>query len=148
MRSAATCRSPGPSSRRLAVTTFAPSAWSSRAASAPIPSLAPVTTQIFPPSPSSTGGYVTGPMTTIYLSRHGQTDWNAQRRWQGHADPPLNEAGRRESLALGEALEARGISRVYSSDLARARETAKIVGRVLAVEVELDARLREVDVGE
>jgi probable phosphoglycerate mutase len=87
-------------------------------------------------------------MATIYLATHGQTDWNAQRRWQGHADPPLNDAGRRESLALGEALSGSGISRVYSSDLVRARETAEIVGRVLAVAVELDARLREVDVGE
>ena len=87
-------------------------------------------------------------MTAIYLARHGQTDWNAQRRWQGHADPPLNEAGRRESRALGATLAGCGIARVYSSDLARARETAEIVGRVLAVEVVLDARLREVDVGE
>ncbi len=87
-------------------------------------------------------------MTTIYLARHGQTDWNAERRWQGHADPPLNEAGRRESLALGAALGGRGLSRVYSSDLARARDTAEIAARTLGIEVELDARLREVDVGE
>jgi probable phosphoglycerate mutase len=104
--------------------------------------------QIFPPGPSSTDGYLTRPMTTIYLARHGQTDWNAQRRWQGHADPPLNQAGRRESLALGASLAGRGISRVYCSDLERARETAEIVGRALWVELELDERLREVDVGE
>jgi broad specificity phosphatase PhoE len=87
-------------------------------------------------------------VTTIYLARHGQTDWNAQKRWQGHADPPLNAAGREESQALGAALAGRGISHVYSSDLERARETAEIVAGMLDLEVEVDVRLREVDVGE
>ena len=87
-------------------------------------------------------------MATIYLARHGQTDWNAQRRWQGHADPPLNEQGRAESRALAAALAGRDITALVASDLSRARETAEIVGAALGVEVELDPRLREVDVGE
>ena len=87
-------------------------------------------------------------MTTIFVARHGQTDWNAEHRWQGHADPPLNERGRAEAQALAESLASRGIEAIYSSDLARGRETAEIVGARLGLPVVLDARLREVDVGE
>jgi broad specificity phosphatase PhoE len=87
-------------------------------------------------------------MATLFLVRHGQTDWNAERRWQGHADQPLNDAGRAEARALSEAFRGRGLTRIYSSDLTRARETADVVGAVVGVPVELDARLREVDVGE
>jgi broad specificity phosphatase PhoE len=87
-------------------------------------------------------------MTTIFIARHGQTDWNAEHRWQGHADPPLNERGRSEAQALAASLALRGIEAIYSSDLARARETAEIVGARLGLPVVLDARLREVDVGE
>lgn len=87
-------------------------------------------------------------MTTIFLARHGQTDWNAEHRWQGHADPPLNERGRAEAQALAESLVSRGIEAIYSSDLARARETAELVGARLGLQVTLDTRLREVDVGE
>ncbi len=87
-------------------------------------------------------------MATIFLTRHGQTDWNAERRWQGHADPPLNERGREEAHALAESLVSHGIEAIYSSDLVRARETAEIVAARLGLPVTLDARLREVDVGE
>ncbi|HEY6054466.1 MAG TPA: histidine phosphatase family protein [Gaiellaceae bacterium] len=87
-------------------------------------------------------------MTTILLVRHGETDWNRDRRWQGHADPPLNEAGRRQSERLAETLLADPPAAVYSSDLRRARETAEIVARRLDLPVQTDPRLREVDVGE
>jgi broad specificity phosphatase PhoE len=87
-------------------------------------------------------------MRTLVLARHGQTDWNAEGRWQGHADPPLNERGRVEAKALGASLAACGIDAIYSSDLARTRETAEIVGARLGLPVVLDVRLREVDVGE
>lgn len=87
-------------------------------------------------------------MTMLLLARHGQTDWNLKRRWQGHADPPLNETGRAESRALAASLAGRGLERVYSSDLVRARETAEIVAAALGLDVRLDPRLREVDVGE
>ena len=59
-------------------------------------------------------------MATIFLTRHGQTDWNAERRWQGHADPPLNEHGHAEAHALAESLVSYGIEAIYSSDLVRA----------------------------
>ena len=80
-------------------------------------------------------------MTTLLLARHGETDWNRDGRWQGHSDPPLNELGRKQAGELADSLD--GIDAVYSSDLARARETAEIVATRLGLEVRLDARLRE-----
>lgn len=87
-------------------------------------------------------------MATILLVRHGQTDWNAERRWQGHADPPLNELGRTQAQELAAAVTGRGLSAIYSSDLRRAQETAQIVGAAVELPVTRDPELREIDVGE
>jgi probable phosphoglycerate mutase len=87
-------------------------------------------------------------MTTLFVARHGQTDWNREHRWQGWADPPLNAAGREQAADLGESLARLGIEAVVSSDLRRAAETAEIAAARLGLPVEVDARLREVDVGE
>ena len=87
-------------------------------------------------------------MTTIFLARHGETDWNNQRRWQGHADRPLNDVGREQARELAETLAGRTIDVVYSSDLIRAHETARIVADRLALPIEVDVGLREVDVGD
>jgi broad specificity phosphatase PhoE len=87
-------------------------------------------------------------VTTILLVRHGETDWNSEGRWQGHADRPLNEAGRAQALALADSLASRRVDAVYSSDLLRAHSTARIVADRVGLPVELDAGLREVDVGE
>lgn len=87
-------------------------------------------------------------MTTLLLVRHGETDWNDERRWQGHADRPLNDVGRAQARELAETLTGRAIDAVYASDLARARETAELVAAPLGLSVELDAGLREVDVGD
>ena len=86
-------------------------------------------------------------MTELILARHGETDWNRENRFQGHADPPLNELGRRQSAELAEALAGETIARVYTSPLRRASETAEIVARRLAVDVEPLEQLREIDVG-
>jgi probable phosphoglycerate mutase len=86
-------------------------------------------------------------VTKIHLARHGETDWNRELRWQGHADPPLNSLGRQQARALAESLAAMRIAAVYSSDLVRASETAEIVARRLEVPLQLDAALRELDVG-
>jgi broad specificity phosphatase PhoE len=82
-------------------------------------------------------------MTTLLLVRHGETDWNAEGRLQGHSDRPLNEYGRRQARELAERFAADGIGAVYASDLARARETAEIVAARLGLEVVLDPDLRE-----
>ena len=87
-------------------------------------------------------------MTTLLLVRHGETDWNAERRWQGHADVPLNERGRAQAQALAEQVAGdERVDVVYASDLARARETAEIAADRLGVALVLDPDLREIDVG-
>lgn len=86
-------------------------------------------------------------MTTLLLVRHGETDWNAEHRYQGHADVPLNERGRVQARALAEDLASGRIGTIYTSDLARARETAEIVGARLRIPVAADRDLREIDVG-
>jgi broad specificity phosphatase PhoE len=86
-------------------------------------------------------------VTIILLARHGQSDWNATRRWQGHADRPLTAKGREQSLALAERLAHIELDGVYSSDLRRAADTARVVAEAQGLAlVELPA-LREVDVG-
>ena len=86
-------------------------------------------------------------MTTILLARHGETDWNREGRFQGHADPPLNETGRAQAAELAADLEGVELAAVYSSPLRRAVETAEVVAAEHGLEpVAVDA-LREVDVG-
>src|SRR5688572_10410020 len=87
------------------------------------------------------------PPTRILVARHGETDWNRLGSWQGQADPPLNDDGRRQAAALAEKLAGDRIAAVYSSDLRRASETAEALGTRLGVEVVLDRGLREIDVG-
>ncbi len=85
---------------------------------------------------------------TLFLARHGETEWNLERRWQGHADPPLNPTGRAQAAVLAGVVAGLGIGAVYSSDLCRAHETAAIAAEGLGLDVRLEAELREVDVGE
>lgn len=82
-------------------------------------------------------------MTTLLLVRHGETDWNAEGRLQGHTDRPLNEHGRRQARVLAEELADLDVAALYSSDLARALETAEIVAERLGLPVAVDADLRE-----
>src|SRR5204862_5822761 len=86
-------------------------------------------------------------MTALLLVRHGETDWNAEGRLQGQTDRPLSDYGRRQARQLAEELANEELEAIYSSDLARARETAEIVGERLGLPVELDPDLREKDWG-
>jgi broad specificity phosphatase PhoE len=79
----------------------------------------------------------------ITFVRHGITDWNLEGRWQGWTDTPLSKAGIRQAEELRSRLEGRAWDAVYSSDLTRARETARIAG----FQPVLDARLREIHFG-
>ena len=81
------------------------------------------------------------------MARHGETDWNRESRFQGHADTPLNNAGRGQARELAERLADERIAAVYASPLLRARETAEIVAERLGLAVETVDGLREVDVG-
>ena len=85
--------------------------------------------------------------TTIVLVRHGETDWNRENRFQGHADTQLNEAGRAQARALALELAGESFRTVYSSPLLRAHETAAILAASLDLEVEPADELMEVDVG-
>jgi broad specificity phosphatase PhoE len=86
-------------------------------------------------------------VTELWLVRHGQTDWNLERRYQGHSDTPLNVVGLEQARLAAEALAGRSYTAIYSSDLARARVTAEIIGRRLDMVVRIDPRLREVNLG-
>lgn len=72
-------------------------------------------------------------MTSLYLVRHGETDWNAQRRIQGRTDIPLNETGRAQARTTGQLLARRSWDGIYSSPLSRARETAEIIGKAIGI---------------
>jgi broad specificity phosphatase PhoE len=87
-------------------------------------------------------------LTRILLIRHGQSTWNADGRWQGHADPPLSELGRRQAAAAGTAITDAGFTSIVASPLQRAHQTASIVGDVLGLAVANDERLMERDAGE
>lgn len=87
-------------------------------------------------------------MTRICLVRHGQTDWNLEGRYQGQSDVHLNNVGRMQAYSAAGKLQAACFAAIYSSDLARARMTAEIIGNCLQLPIKLDPRLREIDQGE
>jgi broad specificity phosphatase PhoE len=87
-------------------------------------------------------------MTTFWLARHGQTDWNVQGRWQGHADPPLNELGQKQTQILAQGLAHVRFDAIFTSDLDRAYETACAVAEKQGIKVQIEARLREINLGE
>ena len=87
--------------------------------------------------------------TTLYLIRHGETDWNLDGRWQGHTDIPLNSIGRKQAKILAQRLHGEGtrFDVIYSSDLTRAYQTAWEIGAAIKVAVQLLPPLREIDMG-
>jgi broad specificity phosphatase PhoE len=85
----------------------------------------------------------------ILLARHGQTAYNRELRFQGHLPVPLDAAGREQARELAEAAAARGdIVALWSSSLARALETASIVGERLGLSPRVDPRFAETDAGD
>jgi broad specificity phosphatase PhoE len=87
-------------------------------------------------------------VTELLFVRHGETDWNDERRLQGHADTPLNDRGRRQAEELAAHLAHQRVDALYTSDLRRASETAAVIAARLGLEPVADPGLREVDVGE
>jgi 2,3-bisphosphoglycerate-dependent phosphoglycerate mutase len=85
--------------------------------------------------------------TTLYIARHGETEWNLAQKLQGHQDSPLTARGRCQAESLAAVLNNRQITRVYSSDLGRALQTARVVTEHLGVELIIDKRLRERNFG-
>jgi broad specificity phosphatase PhoE len=86
-------------------------------------------------------------MTTLFIARHGESDWNRESRLQGQVDRPLTDRGRNQAAALMTQLVDAKLAAVYSSDLCRARETAETVAEQKGLEVECLATLRETDIG-
>lgn len=87
-------------------------------------------------------------MTQLILVRHGQTDWNLARRYQGQKDIPLNAEGLRQAHALADQLSKENFDSIYSSDLQRALQTAQILLDGRNVPLVMDKRLREICFGE
>ncbi len=85
--------------------------------------------------------------TRIWMVRHGQTDWNLQRRIQGHTPTELNATGRAQAVFLANWLSAQSFSAIWSSDLPRARQTAEIIGERLNLPVHTTTKLRERNLG-
>lgn len=79
--------------------------------------------------------------------RHGETDFNAERRMQGHLDVPLSVTGRVQAQAAAARLADEPIDKIYSSDLQRALETARIIHEGREIELVTDLRLREFHMG-
>jgi glucosyl-3-phosphoglycerate phosphatase len=84
----------------------------------------------------------------IVLLRHGQTDYNAEGRMQGHLDSRLTELGRTQAAEAAPVVATLGADLLVSSDLSRAVDTAEAVGAASGLPVKLDPRLRETHLGE
>lgn len=84
----------------------------------------------------------------IYLFRHGETDWNKERRLQGQSDIPLNAFGRELAVKTAEELREVPFGYAFSSPLGRALETAKIIMGIREIPLVADERLMEMHFGE
>lgn len=82
-------------------------------------------------------------MIEILLIRHGETDWNVEKRLQGHTDIDLNRVGVRQAAALGRALLDEPLDAIFSSDLKRAFGTAQGIAIPRGMHIQLDKGLRE-----
>lgn len=71
------------------------------------------------------------PLTTLLLARHGQSTWNAERRWQGQADPPLSDLGREQAVLASAAVGA--VDLIAASPQRRAFETATIISEAIGI---------------
>lgn len=86
-------------------------------------------------------------MTTLYLIRHGETVWNADGRFQGHQNSPLNDSGRAQAALVARAVATYTFDAIYCSDLDRAADTAAAIAHFHALTPVPDTRLREAHFG-
>src|ERR1041385_405920 len=85
--------------------------------------------------------------TNVFLVRHGQSKGNAERRFGGHTATPLSARGHKQAEATARTLKSESITAIYSSDLARALETAKPLAKMTGLSVNGTSAFRERDVG-
>ena len=83
----------------------------------------------------------------IWFVRHGETEWNRTKRYQGHSDIPLNESGRRQAQETASLLAKEPLSAIYASDLKRAVETAEAIAQTHELRVQQKPELRELHFG-
>lgn len=86
-------------------------------------------------------------MTKIILVRHGQTAWTSENRIQGWLDIKLNEKGLRQAKRTANELKRKKLKAIYSSELSRAYETARIIARAHKLKVKKDINLNELNQG-
>ena len=87
-------------------------------------------------------------MVTVYLTRHGQTEWNIEKRLQGHGNSPLTESGLRGAEELSKRLENINIERIYTSPIERAYKTAIILKGNKNIDVVKHEGLKEMNFGD
>src|ERR1041385_5934087 len=85
--------------------------------------------------------------TNVFLVRHGQSKGNAERRFGGHTATPLSARGHKQAEATARTLKSESITAIYSSDLARAMETAKPLAKMIGLPVNGTSAFRDRDVG-
>ncbi|HWI55282.1 MAG TPA: alpha-ribazole phosphatase [Desulfobacteria bacterium] len=86
-------------------------------------------------------------VTRLFLVRHGETEWNKDLRYQGHRDIPLSEVGFAQAEKVALRLSKEKLDAIYSSDLSRAFETAKAIGRFHEAPIKMVRELRETNFG-
>jgi len=85
--------------------------------------------------------------TEIILIRHGETEWNSQKRMQGHSNSDLSSVGQAQIQALGQWMKYVPFDLIYSSDSPRAKQTAESITQFSGHELQFDQRLREKNLG-
>lgn len=96
---------------------------------------------------TSVNAFLEGKMK-LYIIRHGETEWNVKRRFQGRSDIPLNDEGRRLARITSEALRDTPFTKIYTSPLKRAYETAMIIKGDRDIPVIAEPRIIEIGFGE
>jgi broad specificity phosphatase PhoE len=86
-------------------------------------------------------------ITNLYITRHGQTEWNVQGRLQGHLDSSLTELGITQAEQLANSLADVGFNVIYSSPSLRTVRTAEIIRGQRPIEIKVDDKLREINMG-
>lgn len=87
-------------------------------------------------------------MVTLYITRHGETVWNTEKRMQGWLDSDLTETGERNALSLGKRLEEVELTAIFSSPSNRTKRTAELLQGIRDIPVFYDENLKEINVGE
>lgn len=87
-------------------------------------------------------------MLTLYLTRHGETEWNVEKRMQGWQDSPLTEKGKNDAKRLGKRLESIELTAIYTSTSGRAVKTAQLIRGERLIPIYEDEHLREIYLGD